>query len=53
MLQLSKLLNEQEPVAACAEPPAMIGAKSKIGARLLRMVDFMNFRRGCPIVILP
>ena len=52
MLQRSKLLNEQEPVAACAEPPAMIGAKSKIGARLLRMVDFMNFRRRCPIVIL-
>jgi len=53
MLQLSKLLNEQEPVAACAEPPAMIGANSKIGARLLRKVDFMNLRREYPIVILP
>jgi hypothetical protein len=24
----------------------MIGANSKIGVRLLRMVDFMNLRRG-------
>ena len=53
MLQVFKLANEQEDVAACAEPPAMIGANSKIGVRLLRMVEFMNLRRGYPIVILP